>query len=97
MWLVYKKELLELTAKVDCPAEGVVIEARLDRGRGPVATVLIKSGTLKRGDILLAGQYYGRVRSMMNENAVDQPTAGPAIPVEVLGLSGIPKATDPVG
>ncbi|PCJ50269.1 MAG: translation initiation factor IF-2 [Gammaproteobacteria bacterium] len=89
-------ELLELTAKVDCPAEGVVIEARLDRGRGPIATVLIKSGTLKRGDILLAGQYYGRVRSMMNENGLDMPTAGPAIPVEVLGLSGVPKAGDEV-
>ena len=92
--ITLQSELLELTAKVDCPAEGVVIEARLDRGRGPVATVLIKRGTLKRGDILLAGQYYGRVRSMMNENGVDQPTAGPAIPVEVLGLSGIPKAGD---
>ena len=92
--VVLQSELLELTAKVDCPAEGVVIEARLDRGRGAVASVLIKSGTLKRGDILLAGEYYGRVRSMMNENGLELSSAGPAIPVEVLGLSGVPKAGD---
>jgi len=92
--IVLQSELLELTAKVDCPAEGVVIEARLDRGRGPIASVLVQSGTLKKGDILLAGEYYGRVRSMMNENAQDVETAGPAIPVEVLGLSGVPKAGD---
>ncbi len=92
--IVLQAELLELTAKVDVPAEGVVIEARLDRGRGPVASILIQSGTLKRGDILLAGEYYGRVRTMINENSVEVESAGPAIPVEVLGLSGIPKAGD---
>ena len=87
-------EILELKAKVDCPAEGVVIEARLDKGRGPVASVLIQRGTLKQGDILLAGEYYGRIRSMINENGTQLPSAGPAIPVEVLGLSGVPKAGD---
>jgi len=92
--VVLQSELLELTAKVNCPAEGVVIEARLDRGRGPVASILVQSGTLNRGDILLAGEYYGRVRSMVNENGVEIDAAGPAIPVEVLGLSGIPKAGD---
>ncbi len=92
--IILQSELLELTAKVDCPAEGVVIEARLDRGRGPIASILVRSGTLKRGDILLAGEYYGRVRSMMNENGTNMDEAGPAIPVEVLGLSGVPKAGD---
>ena len=92
--IVLQAELLELTAKVDCPAEGVVIEARLDRGRGPIASVLIQSGTLKRGDILLAGEYYGRVRSMANESGEAVEEAGPAIPIEVLGLSGVPKAGD---
>jgi len=87
-------EILELKAKVDCPAEGVVIEARLDKGRGPVASVLIQRGTLKQGDILLAGEYYGRIRSMINENGTHLSSAGPAIPVEVLGLSGVPKAGD---
>ncbi|MEK9823857.1 MAG: translation initiation factor IF-2, partial [Gammaproteobacteria bacterium] len=87
-------EILELKAKVDCPAEGVVIEARLDKGRGPVASVLIQRGTLKQGDILLAGEHYGRIRSMINENGAQLASAGPAIPVEVLGLSGVPKAGD---
>ena len=87
-------EILELKAKVDCPAEGVVIEARLDKGRGPVASVLIQRGTLKQGDILLAGEHYGRIRSMINENGTQLSSAGPAIPVEVLGLSGVPKAGD---
>jgi translation initiation factor IF-2 len=87
-------EILELTAKVDCPAEGVVIEARLDKGRGPVASVLIQRGTLNKGDILLAGEHYGRIKSMVNENGVLLESAGPAIPVEVLGLSGVPRAGD---
>ncbi len=87
-------EILELKAKVDCPAEGVVIEARLDKGRGPVASVLIQRGTLKQGDILLAGEHYGRIRTMINENGTQLDSAGPAIPVEVLGLSGVPKAGD---
>lgn len=92
--VILQAEVLELTAKVDCPAEGVVIEARLDKGRGPVASVLIQRGTLNKGDILLAGEHYGRIRTMNNENAISQESAGPAIPVEVLGLSGVPKAGD---
>jgi len=92
--VILQAELLELTAKVDCPAEGVVIEARLDKGRGPVASVMIQRGTLVRGDILLAGEHYGRIRTMINENGVALDSAGPAIPVEVLGLSGVPKAGD---
>lgn len=92
--IILQAELLELTAKVDCPAEGIVIEARLDRGRGSIASILVQSGTLKKGDILLAGEYYGRVRSMSNENGIEVDEAGPAMPVEVLGLSGVPKAGD---
>jgi len=92
--VILQAEILELKAKVACQAEGVVIEARLDKGRGPVASVLIQRGTLKRGDILLAGEYYGRIRTMTNENGTQLDDAGPAIPVEVLGLSGVPKAGD---
>ena len=92
--IILQSEVLELTAKVDCPAEGVVIEARLDRGRGPIASILVQSGTLKKGDILLAGEFYGRVRSMINENGKEIDSAGPAIPIEVLGLSGVPRAGD---
>ncbi len=92
--IILQAEILELTAKVDCPAEGVVIEARLDKGRGAIATVLVQRGTLKRGGILLAGEYYGRVRGMLNENGDTVEEAGPSIPVEVLGLSGVPKAGD---
>ena len=92
--VILQAEILELKAKVDCPAEGVVIEARLDKGRGPVASVLIQRGTLKQGDILLAGEHYGRIKSMVNENGIQLDSAGPAIPVEVLGLSGVPKAGD---
>ena len=92
--IILQAEMLELKAKADCPAEGVVIEARLDRGRGPVASILVQSGTLKKGDILLAGEHYGRIRTMTNENGQEIAEAGPAIPVEVLGLSGVPKAGD---
>ncbi len=87
-------ELLELTAPVEGRASGIVIEARLDKGLGPVASVLIQSGTLKRGDILLAGLHYGRVRALRDENGKTIEDAGPSMPVEVLGLSGVPNAGD---
>ena len=81
-------EVLELKAPSDAPAKGIVIEARLDKGRGPVATVLVQSGTLKRGDIVLAGAVFGRVRAMTDENGKTVTEAGPSIPVEIQGLSG---------
>lgn len=87
-------EMLELKAPVACPASGVVIESRLDKGLGPVATVLVQSGTLHIGDILLAGLHYGKVRSMISDNGKRTNEAGPSIPVEVLGLSGAPAAGD---
>lgn len=87
-------ELLELTARKDGKAKGTVIEASLDKGRGVMATVLVQEGTLKKGDILLAGQEYGRVRAMFDENGVAVEAAGPSIPVVVLGLSGTPLAGD---
>jgi translation initiation factor IF-2 len=91
-----QSEVLELTAVKDAPARGVVIESRLDKGRGSVATVLVQSGTLHKGDILLAGQEYGRVRALLDENGQAITDAGPSIPVEVLGLSGTPSAGDEV-
>ena len=87
-------EVLELKAVKDAPAKGAIIESRLDKGRGPIATVLVEQGTLKKGDILLAGLEYGRVRSLMNEHGKELLEAGPAIPVQVLGLSGTPGAGD---
>ena len=87
-------EVLELKAVKDAPAKGAVIESRLDKGRGPVATVLVQQGTLKKGDILLAGLEYGRVRTLMNEHGQELSEAGPSIPVQVLGLSGTPGAGD---
>jgi len=87
-------EVLELKAIKDAPARGVVIESRLDKGRGTVATVLVQSGTLRKGDMVLAGQEYGRVRALLDENGQPTAEAGPAIPVEVLGLSGTPSAGD---
>jgi translation initiation factor IF-2 len=87
-------EVLELKAVHDGPAKGIVIESRLDKGRGPVASVLVQKGTLKRGDMLLAGLEYGRVRAMVNENGQQVEEAGPSVPVEVLGLSGVPTAGD---
>lgn len=87
-------EVLELKAPTACTAHGVVIESRLDKGLGPVATVLVQSGTLRSGDILLAGLHYGRVRSMIGDNGIRTNEAGPSIPVEVLGLSGAPAAGD---
>src|SRR6185436_5625484 len=83
---------LELKASVNVPAKGVVIEARLDKGRGPVATVLVQSGTLKRGDVVLTGAVYGRVRAMLDENGKPVQSAGPSIPVEIQGLSEVPNA-----
>ncbi|HEX4927057.1 MAG TPA: translation initiation factor IF-2 [Burkholderiales bacterium] len=90
--LLLQAEILELKASVDAPAKGVVIEARLDKGRGPVATLLVQSGTLKRGDIVLTGAVYGRVRAMLDENGRAIQEAGPSIPVEVQGLSEVPNA-----
>ena len=87
-------ELMELRAVVDARSTGVVIEASLDKGRGPVATVLVQQGTLKKGDYLVCGVQYGRVRALFDENGKQAATAGPSIPVQVLGLSGVPDAGD---
>ncbi len=92
--ILLQAELQELKAVPKGPARGVVIESRLDKGRGPVATVLVQSGQLKQGDILLAGMEYGRVRALVDENGRNVKSAGPSIPVEVLGLSGVPRAGD---
>lgn len=90
--VLLQAEILELTAQKDAPAKGLIIEARLDKGRGAVATMLIQSGTLKRGDVVLAGQVFGRVRAMLDENGKAINEAGPSIPVEILGLSDVPAA-----
>ena len=90
--VLLQAEVLELTAQKDAPAKGLIIEARLDKGRGAVATMLVQSGTLKRGDIVLAGQVFGRVRAMLDENGKSINEAGPSIPVEILGLSDVPAA-----
>lgn len=90
--VLLQAEILELKAPVDTPAKGVVVESRLDKGRGPVATVLVQSGTLKRGDVLLAGTAFGKVRAMLDEHGKQVQQAGPSIPVEVLGLSEVPQA-----
>jgi translation initiation factor IF-2 len=89
-------EVLELKAPVHAPAKGVVIESRLDKGRGPVATILVKSGTLKKGDIVLAGAVFGRVRAMNDENGKAVSEAGPAIPVEIQGLQDVARAGDDI-
>ena len=94
--LLVQSEVLELTAPADVPASGIVIESRLDKGRGAVASLLIQQGTLKQGDIVLAGLQYGRVRAMLDENGQPIKEAGPSIPVEVLGLDSTPDAGDPV-
>ena len=90
--ILLQAEVLELKAAKVSPARGVIIEARLDKGRGPVATLLVQSGTLKRGDVLLVGAVYGRVRAMLDEDGKPVQEAGPSIPVEIQGLSDVPKA-----
>ena len=94
--VLLQAEILELVAPVNAPAKGLVIEARLDKGRGPVATILVQSGTLNRGDSVLAGVSYGRVRAMLNENGKPVNSAGPSIPVEIQGLTEVPAAGDEV-
>ncbi|CAM2144401.1 translation initiation factor IF-2 [Pararobbsia alpina] len=94
--VLLQAEVLELTAPVDAAAKGLVIEAKLDKGKGPVATVLVQSGTLKRGDMVLAGTAYGRVRAMLDENGKPTKEAGPSIPVEIQGLSEVPNAGEEV-
>lgn len=92
--VLLQAEILELKAPVDAKAKGLVIEARLDKGRGPVATALVQSGTLRVGDVVLAGQTYGRVRAMLDETGRPVKEAGPSIPVEILGLAEVPQAGD---
>ncbi len=94
--VLLQAEVLELKAPVDTLAKGLVIEARLDKGRGPVATVLVQSGTLRRGDIVLAGSSFGRVRAMLDESGSAVHEAGPSIPVEIQGLSDVPAAGEDV-
>ncbi|MFZ6655851.1 translation initiation factor IF-2 [Undibacterium sp. TJN19] len=94
--VLLQAEVLELKAPKDAPAKGLVVEARLDKGRGTVATILIQSGTLKRGDIVLAGSAYGRVRAMLDENGANIAEAGPSIPVEIQGLTEVPSAGEEV-
>ncbi|KAB7628441.1 translation initiation factor IF-2 [Alkalilimnicola sp. S0819] len=92
--ILLQSELLELTAVKDCPATGVVLESSLDKGRGPVATVLVQNGVLKTGDVIISGKEFGRVRALIDENGQRVKEAGPSIPVVVLGLSGLPNAGD---
>ncbi|WP_026879568.1 translation initiation factor IF-2 [Ignatzschineria larvae DSM 13226] len=94
--ILVQAEVLELKAISEGPARGSVIESKLDRGRGPVASILVQSGCLKKGDILLAGYEYGRVRALIDENGQPVESASPSIPVEVIGLSGVPNAGDEV-
>ncbi len=92
--ILLQAELLELAAVTDAPGQGVVVESRLDRGRGSVATVLVQNGTLRQGDVVIAGEFVGRVRAMINDRGESVKEAGPSIPVEILGLSGTPEAGD---
>ena len=92
--ILLQAELLELKAYADVPGQGVVIESRLDKGRGPVASVLVQNGTLKSGDTVLVGHEYGRIRALVDELGKTVKTAGPSIPVEILGLNGVPEAGD---
>jgi len=92
--VLLQAEVLELKAPFEALAKGLVIEARIDKGRGPVASVLVQSGTLKKGDIILAGAAFGRVRAMLDENGRSVETAGPSIPVEILGMTEVPQAGD---
>jgi translation initiation factor IF-2 len=92
--ILLQAEVLELKASSTGPAQGVIVESRLDKGRGPVSTVLVQQGCLRRGDILLAGMQYGSIRAILNEQGKPVDSAGPSMPVEVLGLSDTPKAGD---
>jgi translation initiation factor IF-2 len=92
--ILLQADLLELTAVKDAPAQGVVVESRIDKGRGSVSTLLVQNGTLHKGDIVLAGLHYGRVRAMLDETGQPIDAAGPSIPVEILGLDGTPDAGD---
>ena len=94
--VLLQAEVLELKAQVDAPAKGLVVESRLDKGRGPVATVLVQSGTLKKGDVVLAGSAFGRVRAMVDETGRSIESAGPSLPVEIQGLSDVPAAGEEV-
>ena len=94
--VLLQAEILELEAPKNTPAKGLVVEGRLDKGRGPVSTILVQSGTLKRGDMLLAGSTYGRVRAMLDETGAEVEEAGPSIPVEILGLSDVPGSGEEV-
>ncbi|MFD2366306.1 translation initiation factor IF-2 [Pseudoduganella sp. GCM10020061] len=94
--VLLQAEVLELKAPVDAPARGLVVEGRLDKGRGPVATILVQAGTLKRGDVILAGSSFGRVRAMLDENGKPITEAGPSIPVEIQGLTEVPVAGEEV-
>ena len=92
--IALQAELLDLKTNSERPAEGTVIEAKLDRGRGPVATVLVQRGTLKIGDIIVAGAEWGRVRALISDQGDPVDQAGPSVPVEVLGFNGPPEAGD---
>lgn len=92
--ILLQSEMLELRANIDASGKGVVIESRLDKGRGPVASVLVQNGTLNVGDVVLAGHEYGRVRALIDEAGRSVKSAGPSIPVEVLGFNGVPEAGD---
>ncbi len=92
--VLLQAEVLELKATPSAPGRGVVVESRLDKGRGPVATVLVQDGTLRQGDVVLCGVNYGRVRAMLDENGKNVKEAGPSIPVAILGLDGTPEAGD---
>lgn len=94
--ILLQAEVLELTARATGPARGMVVESRLDKGRGPVATVLVQSGELHKGDIMLAGREYGRIRAMIGDDGAERLVAGPSMPVEILGLSGTPTSGDEV-
>ncbi len=94
--ILLQAEVMELKAPLDGPARGTIVESSVEKGRGPVATVLVRSGTLRQGDVILTGQFFGRVRAMFNEAGQSIKEAGPSIPVAVLGLSGAPEAGDDV-
>ena len=93
--IALQAEVLDLKANPDRPAEGTVIESRLDRGRGPVATVLVQRGTLKVGDLVVGGTQWGKVRALLDDQGANVQAAGPSMPVEILGFSGSPEAGEP--